>query len=670
MTEDGRDDFEEAADEAFDLLDAGRPVDTAEDEIEAGIDQKTPTAGGDEVDGGTELEFDEDRDVDDADSRAACRFCQTEFQTVVAERRHHDEDRCDEGSPAFRPDGRPLIEPQVHELRTNFLFEPLEDDLHPNQDGLAPYFAVVSQWDQCLMDETGQDDVGTFDAVGDTWMLNHDENKISYRDEEAKIKTRPGDSGDSYNEYVIGVVAADDVGERKVTFQFRPSLPNAKHCETDERIQSMPEDLPLGIRVEAQSSNLEMNEVLEVLRTLMDELDIDTRYFKDECIHEHSRVWGLGLYTRIQRELSEERFVDTNGVMDRLAQFSSVRRGRGEYVWDNEEIIGHRHAVAMNETSLEKLYGNHTVGKLLKSYLPKQPEKHPSGASTYHPKIEVQFNTSHSDYLEGSAVPYESDDAFDYQDLKRELDEYLLFGLNAADLPLHADPDVYVSDAYWDAEETERDVPIHSDPTEELRETEEDLTRAQLAREELTPVDRAVVQALADGGQMHYEEIVDETETSSSSVYRAISKWGGLVEKVGRGTYDLADEVVRNKIEDVFAALEDVTEWVEDGIDAIVDGSDEIAEDSPIAKWARRHGAVLDEHYEEFDIELTGHYSKRELRHVLRSGLEAARNTGSSVAARFIDSSFTYRLDGERRPGQQPFTTSGGAVLILGTTMA
>ncbi|PCR89430.1 helix-turn-helix transcriptional regulator [Natrinema ejinorense] len=670
MTREDRDDLEEAADEAFDLLDAGRPVDGADDEIETAIEQdEMPTAGGDDADGGVELEYDEERQVDD-DARSACRFCQTEFGTVVAERRHHSEDRCDEGSPMFRPDGRPLIDPQVHELRANFLFEPKDEDLHPSQDGLAPYFAVVSQWDRCLQDETGQDDVGTLEAADDIWMLNHEENKISYRDEEAKIKTRPSDSGDSYNEYVIGVVACDEVRERKVTFQFRPSLPNAKHCETGDRIKSMPEDLPLGIRVEAQSSNVEIDEVLEVLRTLMDELDIDTRYFKDECIHDHSRIWGLGLYARIQRELSEERFVDKNGVMDRLAQFTSIRRGRGEYKWDNEEIIGHRHAVAMNETSLEKLYGDHNVGKLLKSYLPKQPEKHPSGASTHHPKIEVQFNTSHSDYLDGNAVPYESNDEFDYQDLKSELDEYLLFALNAAGLPLHADPSVYVPDEYWDADERAHDVPIHSDPTEELREAEEDLTRAQLAREDLSPTDRAVVKALADGGQMHYEQIVEETETSSSSVYRAIEKWGSLVDKVGRGTYDLADDVVRNKIEDVFAALEDVTEWVENGIDAIVDGNDEIADDSPLAKWARRHGAILQENYDEFDVELTGHHSKRELRHVLRSGLEAARNTGSSVAARFIDSSFTYRLNGDRRAGQYPFTTSGGAVLILGTAMA
>ncbi len=92
-----RDDLEEAADEAFDLLDAGRPVDSADDGIETAIEQdEMPTAGGDEADGGVDLEFDEDRDIDEPDVRSACRFCQTEFRTIVAERRHHSEDHCEE----------------------------------------------------------------------------------------------------------------------------------------------------------------------------------------------------------------------------------------------------------------------------------------------------------------------------------------------------------------------------------------------------------------------------------------------------------------------------------------------------------------------------------------------------------------------------------------------
>lgn len=210
------------------------------------------------------------------------------------------------------------------------------------------------------------------------------------------------------------------------------------------------------------------------------------------------------------------------------------------------------------------------------------------------------------------------------------------------------------------------DVTVHADPTEELREAEEELTRAHLAREDLTPTDRAVIQALADGGRMHYEQLVEKTDSSSSSVYRAIDRWGTLVQTVGRGTYDLADDVVREKIEDVFATLEDVTEWVERGIDAIVDGSDEIAADSPLAKWARRHGVLLDERADDLEVELTGDYSKLEIQKLLRAGLEAARDTGAKTAARFVDGSFTYRMDGHRKPGQTPFNYVGARLFCLG----
>ncbi len=656
-----RDDLEEAADEAFDLLDKAMDVPEADDEIEASIENKdVPTAGGDEVDGGTELAFDEDEDVDD-EPRAACRFCQQEFHTCVAERRHHSEDHCEEGSPKFRPDGRPLIDPQLHKFGGHFLFAPGLGDLRGTQDGMAPYFGIVSQFDRCLQ-EGGEDDVGTFESASDTWQLNHDEDKVKYW--QGQIETRPQDTGDAYYEYQIGVVAADAVGRKRINFQFRPSLPNATNSENGERIQSMPEDLPKGVRVQVESANVEPEEIFEVLQDLMDAIDVDPAYFKVENLHEHSRVTGLELYVRAVREIVEQQVVEKGALFDRLAQFSSVRRGRGEYAWNNEEIIGHRHAVAMNETSLKKLYDSHDVGKLLKSYLMKNPEK--QGGATTEPKIEVQWNKEYSDFFDGNAVPWKDPNGYDFGDLRDELDTHLMFALNAADLPLRADPTVYVADEYWDVTESERDVAVHSDPTEELREAEEDLTRAQLAREDLTPTDRAVVQALSDGGQQHYEELVEKTDSSSSSVYRAIGKWGDLVEKVGRGTYDLADEVVREKIEDVFAALEDVTEWVEQGIDAIVEGNEEISEDSPLMKWARRHGAVLDEHYDDLEVELTGSYSKYELQKLLRRGLKAARKTGKKTAARFIGGTFSYRMNGSRRENQEPFHYVGDRVFCLG----
>ncbi|MCU4926908.1 hypothetical protein OB905_13115 [Halobacteria archaeon AArc-dxtr1] len=657
---------DDRVDDEFDLLEAAEPMGAEEDSVGGAIDQDTPTAGGDQADGSVELEFDED-DVDEPDARSVCRFCETEFRTVVAERRHHSQERCGEKPASFVQDARKLIDPQLHKFGGQFLFVPGLGDLRGSQDGMAPYFAIVSQFDHCQMGDDGEDDVGTFDSAGDTWKLNHDEEKVKYWP--GKIETRPGDAGDAYYEYQVNVVADDAVGRKRINFQFRPSLPEAVNVETGERIQSMPADLPEGVRVQVESANVTPAEIFEVLQDLMRQIDIDAAYFDPDNLHDHSRVTGLELYVRCIREIVEKQVVETGALMDRLSQFSSVRRGRGEYKWDNEEIIGHRHAVAMNETSLGKLYrsNGHEVGKLLKSYLMKNPEK--QGGPTAEPKIEVQWNKEYSDYLGGNAIPWSDPEGYDFEDLRDELDEYLMFALNAAELPLRADPTVYVPDEYWDVTESERDIPVHADPTEELREAEEDLTRAQLARDDTTSTDRAVIRALADGGQMHYQQIVDEADASSSSVYRAVDKFGTLIDKVGRGKYDLADDVVRSKVEDVFEALEDVTEWVEDGIEAIVDANDEIAGDSPLAQWARRHGVHLSERYDEIDAELTGSYSEYELRRVLRAGLKAARDTGANVAARFISGDFTYQVGSERREDQHPFTTAGGSVLVLGRSL-
>lgn len=108
---------------------------------------------------------------------------------------------------------------------------------------MAPYFGIVSQFDSCM----GDNDVGSFQAAGETWRLNHDEEKVKYW--EGQIATREQDSGDAYYEYNVGVVADDALGRKRVNFQFWPSLPDACHVDSGEQIGSMPEDLPEGLRV-------------------------------------------------------------------------------------------------------------------------------------------------------------------------------------------------------------------------------------------------------------------------------------------------------------------------------------------------------------------------------------------------------------------------------------
>ena len=646
-------------DAAFDALEQADRVDADSDTIETGVQQETPTAGGDEIDFGIVDDGDDQEDSDVDPVLSVCRFCETEFRSETAEQRHHCMGR--DATHTTAVDARTLLEPQIHETTIKYLFTPDGDVLRGNQAPTAPYFAVAGNWHKFLAIDDGDDEIGAFDAAGDTWSVDNEKtNKW-----DSAIATRPGDAGDVYNEYNLNLVADDDVGEKTVNIQFRIAAPNLCHHETGDPIQSLPDDLPEGIRVRIDSSNIDPADARDVLRAVMARAGIDHRYFKDEYIHEWSRVVNFALYARVKREISEDKIVSRNGLLERLARFSSVRRGRGEYKWDNEEIIGHRNAAALNPTSLNKLYDGHRVGKLLKCYHMKNPKKQASDDPTSHPKLEVQFSTEYSP-TDLQSVPWSDPDGFDFADLRREIDEYLMFALTAAGLPLRADPDTYVADEYFELEETARDLEIHTDRTDELRQAEEEMATLQLASDDATPAQRAVLRALADGGRaMDRDELADSSDTSTSTVQRAFQTFGSLIQRVESGTYALADEIVAEKVDELMSGLEDVAEWVENGIEALVESKHEIAKDSALATWARNHRARVQGTRHGLEIDLAGTRDLVEIRRVLRAGLEAARRTGSQTAAEFVDAEITYRLDGERHT-RKAFSRVGGGLKILG----
>lgn len=652
-------------DDPFDALAGASRVDPDDDQLadEHGMDQETPTAGGDEV--GVVHEIDEtDEPDDDLEPIAACRFCELEFKSEIAERRHHCHGRDAEHLTSTQL--RELIEPMIHECKIKYLFCPDDDVLRADQDPAAPFFAIASNWHKFLAtNEDGSDDIGVFDAAGETWRINHE--KVNKWD--SAIATKRGDTGAVYHEFNLGIVVADetdDVQEKKVNCQFRIARPDLRHHETGEPIQSLPDDLPDGIRVMIDSSNVDPDDARDVLRVAMSRAGIDHRYFRDEYIHEWSRVINFALYARVLRDLSEEKIVSRNGLLERLARFSSVRRGRGKYAWDNEEIVGHMNKTVLDPKSLNKLYESHAVGKLLKSYHMKNPQKKASDDPTTHPKLEVQYSNDYSP-SDMESVPFFDPDGYDLDDLRHELDEFLMFALNAAGLPLTNEGDTYVADQYWSADASARNIEIHADRTDELRQAEEDMTVYQLARDDVTSSERAVLRALADGGRpMDRHELADESDTSTSTVQRAFDSFGSLIERIERGTYALADEIVADKIDELMSGLEDVTEWVEQGISSLVEKDNEIAEDSALATWARNHRALLRETYDGLEVELYGTRSKLEIQRVLRAGLEAARRTGSKTAAEFVDSKVSFSLPGEERRTQRVFSRVGSGLKILG----
>lgn len=583
--------------------------------------------------------------------RAQCRFCRGEFATLTSQRTHDCQGtrNLDRWEP---PELFPAIRPRVHELGAHLMWA---------TNGLSPYFAIVANFDRVLGKEL------YFDACGDTWELNHDEQKVKYW--EGEIAARDEETFSAYNEYQIGVRARDSVGKRYVSFQFRPGLPDACHVETGDRIQSLPEDTPESIRVQVHSANVDPDEIIEVLHGLMDAMTIDLRHFRREDIHERSRAYNLALYIRLQRELSEEKIVSRNGLLDRLARVSSQQRGRGEYKWNNEEIIGHRNAVALCDHSLEKLLPDQRVGKLLKSYHMKNPMNaaDPDLATT-HPKLEVQYSTEYSD-AEMQSVPWSSAEEYDLSDLQRELDEFLMNALDWAGVTLRADERVYVADEYWDVTETERDLALHQSPIEDVVERERDLAVHHMTSGDLTRSERQVLEVVADSGSdLHHSEIAARSETSSSTVYRTATKLDSVLRKA-QGKIGFEDDVIREKFDQLLDRVDDVIEWVENGVESLVAEDGLLAEDSALARWARCYGVEVTESCDGDEIELHGgEFDDYQVRKILRNGYDAARAVGVRTAERFIAATFAWHDPerGHRRSDGAVTVSVDGTIRFLG----
>lgn len=577
---------------------------------------------------------------------------------------------------------RDLIKPQVHECNASLLFTPFDED--DPVDGMKPFFDLVRAWEPDL------DGAGPFGAVGTQWDFDlpsdhrdHDDYKKSLnRYSKGWIATRDQDSGERYYEYQIPVYdTSDDKRNRRINFQFRPALPEATHVETGDRIQSLPADLPEGLRVQVQASNVEPREIVDVLQALASELGIQASYFARSAIHEWSRITGLAYYIRCLRGAVDELIIGHNGLMDRLAQFGQQRDGSGELTWDNSDVFGKRTAAILDPAQLSGLYGDHTVGKLLKSYLTKHAREEaraPDEAATDHPKIEVQYNREYTD-IDGH-IPWfgdHHDEHYGHAVLSAKLQEYLINALDWAGLPRHPDPDLYVADDHFQPTQMDddlaTDLELVDDPIDTTVEQERDLVTSELIHKAPTDSEKELLRKAADGGHFEtLEALADAADVSTSTASRCVRKFDRLFSRLDG--LQLADDVVRDRVQELLEGLEARLDTVHDGLDHLSSGSETVDEDSALGRWAKRWGAQLRTNSigtgrDQLKIVISGgNLTQRELLEILRRGYDAADATGAADPGQFASAQVAYyNRDGEKVDvGEWVGVNQGGHTRILG----
>lgn len=584
----------------------------------------------------------------------ACRFCEDEFSSTLAESRHTCQDRrqlewdTDYESPE-------LVEPNTHGVGANLLF---------SGNGLSPYFGIGKAIDYLL-----NNDVPTFQYAGREWEFVFKDNIPDRWDEKGytrywkgKIAARPEDSADAFYEYQIGIRARDYVGVMKATFQFRPSLPNATHVDSGEQIQSLPEDLPEGLRVQASTSNIPVDNITGLLRAMAEQLGVNTSYFAESKIHEWSRIYNLEQYVRISRNASK-RLVGSGGVLSRLADFSMDYRGSvGALKWNNEGVQGNITRFVVNRETWNRLLRDSVLAKRIKHYHPEHARKHESEDDPLSsPKVEVQYSNK---FNRGNSIPWEQ-----RHEAIRELDESLINVLHWADVDVRPNSDVYVSDAYFDGTAgSHRDIVVFEDPTPQAKSREEDLTVQRLLDSNLGEKERAVVAALVDSPEFerHYTDLAADAESSTSTVYRLVEKLRDLL-RVENGIISFQDSIIEDQATSILERVAKVGEWAKNSIEQLVEVERALeSEDTALARWMNAHGIQLvrTEKGRTFDLSNLQR-TTAEVRELLREGYRAAVRSPFKTED-FQDAMFRWSTVDGNTQHQNPFHYFGSNLRVLG----
>lgn len=397
---------------------------------------------------------------------------------------------------------------------------------------------------------------------------------------------RPSDDIDSDRLYELDINVSGR-GQRKCDYNISPRYPNMRNSDGEPTTTAFDHTEPdEGLAVHCQSSNLELDEVPTLLARAVFELadaaglGLYHGYFDGPF---DGRVTALERYVRITRSMNEK-LIGTGGVLDRLSMLLTDQAGTaGRYRFDNEAVKGHHHTIRHGSKSARTLVSHHSLGGQLKSYLPKNPESFDPEEPLYHPKVGTKFVQKLHDT---GAVDWAA-----RQSIVRELDERLLSVLSWADIPTEAGGTTYVADAHFAGSSTDDPVALHEDPTPRLEAKQEHLLVTCLR--DMTPADEAIVESLATDGGRDVHDLAADTETSLSTIYRALQRLGGVIES-DNGHVQFVSEKLRSEVRGIVESVEHAIESAADRTAQLVDMDVRQSASSAFDRWRKKYGAAVE----------------------------------------------------------------------------
>jgi hypothetical protein len=378
-----------------------------------------------------------------------------------------------------------------------------------------------------------------------------------------------------------------------------------------------------GVNLKIQGSNIEFDQYLRLVQEAAEAVGINGSYFAERCRHESSVVTQAERYVRVHEDYSGPVHA-RDGPLARAGHLlEDDRNGRREIEQTDidetgEKVPGYRHQVGLDERRIQEIHPNHELPKRLKHYRARE-SKSLDGALR-HPKVgAIYYGSLWRDRTRNHGVTRD-----DLDQLVHELEETLLSILADAGLDVSSRHQ-FVSDDYFTAATSDRERQIVDLPLDDLQTTQESVVINHVA-DGLSPVEWEALDVLVtDGGEVSPADIAEAGGFHRDSVYRALDRMDGLVERE-YGSVSIASTHVAQLVhEAVTAAKRRTREAVEAAGKAMAAADRGLdARTSAFVAFASRHFKRFDEDDDGLRIDFgkveadTGREARREIRRKLR----------------------------------------------------
>lgn len=475
-----------------------------------------------------------------------------------------------------------LVKTAPHEFSANLLFD---------EYGLDPHFAL----DALVKQHDGSATV-KFHESGETWVA-----KLYYQDSGIVMPAIENQFGTEFaveeaREFRIAIKRhseEDPVGKQKANFHFQPRWQGMK-VENDEGEVSefsVPDAIDEGVNVRAKGANIEFSRYLPLLRAAAIGLDFNTRYVEEP--HEHSNIQDAERYVRIHKDDSGPLHSRSGPISQMAHLLETDRSGYRKLVQNDRDNHGNRlsgfyHTVTLDASRIREAFPSHKLAKEIKHYYAREARALEESHPLAHPKLGSSYQVSQSDVTLG----------FDeIERLNTELEETVLSTIAEVGLSLKAgDAGIYVSDAYFDAKNTERDVNLVDLSLTQIEQQQESVVLKHVA-DGLSAVQwESLGVAVTDGGQLSKHDIAEETGRHVGSVRRALNELPEIFE-LSYGDVSLKSEHIAKQVHEAVEQAKHANRRAVETTARAAEAAERGIDDSTSAlmAWAANHGIELND---------------------------------------------------------------------------